>query len=213
MTSMQSLPALDTIPQEVLEQIAFCAATDSLLGPPSAIVPLLCTNRKINSYLSFTTNHHLYARIFMEKFDCSTVLRRLDSESWTASVLSKELQRRFTYLKRLRARSDSILKSSLTSEHKKELRDSLWTAYIMMLENDGKNETQLRDYAMISDWLKEYLFDDCGGSSAKALISMGRWPRETEQTSLAMWLLWFLLRPGECLLVMSLLSISLILAR
>jgi hypothetical protein len=66
----------------------------------------------------------------------------------------------------------------------------------MMLENDGKNLRQLREYAKIDDWLKEYWFDDHGASWAKMAIRVDQWPSDSGQTSLAMWLFWFLLKPG-----------------
>lgn len=66
----------------------------------------------------------------------------------------------------------------------------------MMLENDGKNEQQLLDYAEIDVWLMEYWFDEQGASSAVSMIYQPVWPVEDEKNSLAMWLFWFLLRPG-----------------
>lgn len=66
----------------------------------------------------------------------------------------------------------------------------------MMLENDGKNERQLLDYAEMDAWLLEYLFDDEGASSAAHMVIQQAWPIEDENNSIAMWLFWLLLRPG-----------------
>ncbi|KAG6336312.1 hypothetical protein ID866_2788 [Astraeus odoratus] len=76
------------------------------------------------------------------------------------------------------------------------LHDLLWLAYLMMLENDGKNEQQLRHYANIEAWLMDYWFDDEGSSLASYRISQDQWPLEDVKNSIAMWLLWLLLRPG-----------------
>ncbi|KAI6112051.1 hypothetical protein EV401DRAFT_234306 [Pisolithus croceorrhizus] len=67
----------------------------------------------------------------------------------------------------------------------------------MMLENDGKNEQQLRAYANMEAWLIDYWFDDMGASLASYRISRDQWPLEDENNSLAMWLLWFLVRPDS----------------
>jgi hypothetical protein len=187
--------SLGAVPQEVLEHIALFVATENFLGPPSALVPLLATNSKINYYLSIVSNQHFYARLFTYKFDVGPVIRRLGSDRTTPRVLSGELQRRCLCLKRIRARVDSIVNPIATYEEG-TLSGVLWVAYLMMLENDGKNEQQLRDYAKIDDWLREYWFDDNGASFAKMAIRMDQWPPNSEQTSLAMWLFWFLLKPG-----------------
>jgi hypothetical protein len=73
----------------------------------------------------------------------------------------------------------------------------LWMGYLMMLENDGKNEQQLRDYAEMDVWLNEYWFDPQGASFTTLSIKIDRWPPDNEQNSLAMWLFWFLLNPGQ----------------
>jgi hypothetical protein len=193
-------PSLDTIPVDVLEHIAFFVGAETFLGPPSGIVALLCTNRRIHSCLSTAATHHLYARIFTYKFDCASGGRRLDADCMTAAALTGELQRRFLYLGRIRKRLDSVItgkQSQVVSSGEDVLQQLLWIAYLMMLENDGKNEQQLRDYARMDLWLNEYFFDDCGASFAQSSIKMNRWPAHSEQISLAMWTFWFLLKPGE----------------
>lgn len=189
--------SLDTITMDVLEHIAFFLGTVTFLGPPSAIVALLSTNRRIHSCLSTASNHHLYARIFAYKFDCASASRRLNPECTTAAALSGELQRRFFYLGRVRERLDSVVKPSQVRSGGEALQQVLWVAYLMMLENDGKNEQQLRDYARMDLWLNEYFFHDHGASYAKSSIGVNRWPEHNEQTALAMWTFWFLLKPGE----------------
>lgn len=189
---------LDTVPPEILEHIAYLLATDNLLGPPSALIPFLGTNREVYSRLSVFSNHHLYARIFAAKFDLVPAIRRLGLERTSPEILTRELQRRCTYLKRMRARLDSTVDPSRKEDTPEgnPLHELLFHAYLLMLENEGRNEQQLRDYAKIDDWLKEYWFHECGASRAKQLISADQWPPHNEETSLAMWLFWFLLKPG-----------------
>lgn len=189
-----TVSSLDTVPQEVLEHIAFFSATEIFLGPPSGLIPLLLANRKVYSGLSIHSNHHLYARVFAHKFDIGPVIRRLGSERTTPQILTGELQRRCFYLKRIRARLDSIYSSG--DEHAC-LKDSLFQAYFLMLENEGNNELQLREYAGIDRWLREYWFHEDGASRAVACLRTGKWLPETQERSLAMWLFWFLLRSGQ----------------
>ncbi|KAJ8483488.1 hypothetical protein ONZ45_g14592 [Pleurotus djamor] len=199
--SMRARPSLSTIPQEILEHITFVAATQDFLGPPSAIIPLLCINKRFNSCLSIKRNPLLYSRIFSVKFDISPPLRRLRCGTQpTATILAEELRRRFWYLTRMRNRIDSTVDSKAhNSDGTESLRSLLWTAYLMMLENDGKNEKQLREYGRIDDWLREFWFDEHGASFAKSYIQRDRWPPNNDSTSLAMWLFWFLLKPEEYL--------------
>lgn len=186
-------PSLGMVPQEVLEHIAFFAATDGVLGPPAGIIPLLALNRATNDALSFKNNPTLYARIFSEKYDDGAPLRRLGVAQLPATALAEELQRRSVVLKRIRARLDS--RASSTDRH---LGRVLWTAYLMVLENDGKNERQLLEYAQIREWLKEYLFDPAGASNIVKTIDVAdKWITNSEQLSLALWLFWYLLNPGK----------------
>lgn len=188
--------SLGSVPQEVLEHISFFAATQSLVGPPSGLPPLLLTCRNVYQALSFDTNPYLYARIFIYKFDTSSVFRRLGSHVSAPRVLANELKKRWTHLKRIRSRTNSRIRHTESHQPSPSLIESLWLSYLMMLENDGKNEQQLLEYAEMDVWLMEYWFDDEGASSAVHMILRRAWPIEDEKNSIAMWLFWFLLRPS-----------------
>ncbi|KAI6143479.1 hypothetical protein BKA82DRAFT_25105 [Pisolithus tinctorius] len=187
------------LPQEVLEDIAYFAATESRVGPPLDLPPLLRTCRNIYQRLSFENNPVLYARIFTFKFDTRAALRRLGSSISFPRTLAIELRKRFTHLKLIRAGAGARVHhhSAEHGESPSYLRDLLWLAYLMMLENDGKNERQLREYANMETWLIDYWFDEKGASLASHRISRDQWPLEDEKNSLAMWLLWFLVRPDS----------------
>ncbi|KAF8549841.1 hypothetical protein OG21DRAFT_1469523 [Imleria badia] len=188
--------SLESVPQEVLEHIAFFAATQSPIGPPSGLPPLLLTCRSICRALSFEANPYLYARVFNYKFDTRSVFRRLGSHVNARQVLANELKKRWIYLKQIRARTSCRLRHPESHQPSPPLIDLLWLAYLMMIENDGKNEQQLLDYAEMDAWLTEYWFDDQGASLAPHMIIQQTWPIEDEKNSIAMWLFWFLLRPG-----------------
>lgn len=190
------MASLDSIPQEVLEHIAFFVATDAWLGPPSNLVPLLVSNRRIHSLLSITTNPHLYARVFANKFDLQPVSKRLGVDALSPSVLSVELKQRSIYLKRIRLRRDAYSTKG-GGRSKVSLHQLLFHVYIWLLENEGKNERQLRDYARIDTWLHEFWFNYDGASNAMRLIQEDKWPTNDRNAALAMWLYWFLLKPGE----------------
>ncbi|PFH48855.1 hypothetical protein AMATHDRAFT_148969 [Amanita thiersii Skay4041] len=189
--------ALDAIPQEVLEHIAFFTATDSFLGPPSTLIPLICVNRHLHSCLSFTANYHLYARIFADKFDITAVTRRLGADKLAPHILALELQRRCFYLSRLRARVDAKFDDLSDKDIDPIVEELLYNVYLMMLENDGKNERQLREYGLVSLWLRDYWFDRMGASRVPYNILRERWPPNTRSTSIAMWLLWLFLEPDK----------------
>ena len=98
MSSDANLSTFARVPQEVLEHIAFFAATDSFLGPPSGIVPLLVLNRSMYAALSPQANPYLYARIFASKFDLASATRRMGSDALPATALAEELRRRLALI-------------------------------------------------------------------------------------------------------------------
>ena len=186
------MTALDRIPQEIFEHIAFYVASSDFLGPPSGIVPLICLNRYI--YTLLASNEHLYARIFSAKFDTAAAERRLGPKWIVPGVLALELQRRCFYLKRLRAQVDARINEGSDDDTLEEL---LFHVYLMMLENDGKNALQLREYGRIESWLRIYWFDEAGSSLASLNLLKHKWPTSNARLSVAMWLLWFFPKFGS----------------
>ncbi|KAF7297339.1 hypothetical protein MIND_00967300 [Mycena indigotica] len=181
---------LETVPHEILERIAYLVATERVIGPPSSLISLLCTNRQIHSQLSLTNNQYLYARIYQAKFDFGRLASKL-----SPNVLAHELVHRCRILTRIRAQTDSTVRPRST-EPGDTVYELLFHAYLMMLENAGNNERQLRDYANIGNWLRNYLFDE-HLPLLRGTNRVENWPLQNEHTSLAMWLFWFLLRPDD----------------
>ena len=226
--------AFDSIPQEVLENIAFYAVASNPVGPPRELAPLLLVNRRLNAALSGASNPHLHSRIFSCKFDTAALVRRLGSGAATARKLTAELRRRCVQLAKLRAKvgctvgvltetttttssGDSNNNNNknnkkqkkisdgagggaggdeVTEEGMRALHEMLWTGYVMMLENDGKNERQLREYAHLDDWLRAFWFAENGASFARLELGDNSWPPYNDLADVSMWLLWFLLKPG-----------------
>lgn len=190
---------LETVPQEVLEHVTFFSVAHSFLGPPATLLSLLLANRKFYSRLSFTSNPHLYARIFAHKFDIEPVVRRLGPDRTTPPILAHELKLRCLLLKQFRTRLDSTIQPGPDYETDLETRsrhELLCHAYLMMLDNEGKNEKQLREYAKLDDWLREYWFAEMGASRAVSFLGAELWLPESPERSIAMWLFWFFLTPG-----------------
>jgi hypothetical protein len=220
--------AFDSIPQEVLENIAFYAVASEPLGPPRELAPLLLVNRRIHAALSSASNPHLHSRIFSSKFDAAPLVRRLagttrsssssssssSNSKTTARKLAAELRRRCVQLSRLRAKVGCTVGAfegvrakdgggkeveggvGVTDEGMRALHEMLWTAYVMMLENEGKNERQLREYARLDRWLRVFWFAEDGASFARVEIRENAWPPRNDLADVSMWLFWFLLKPG-----------------
>ena len=189
------------MPQEILEHIAYFAATDTFLGPPDGLVPLLAVDRRTHAALSMTANPYLWSRIFAAKFDLASPLRRLAAAGRTVgpAEICEELKLRCTLLRTVRRRTDALATSyTLSPTHRDALRSVLWLAYLMMLENDGANERQLREYAQFDVWLRDFLFHQQGASLAAWSVNADLWPPNDERAALALWLFWYLLKPGEC---------------
>jgi hypothetical protein len=173
--SYKDMPAspLCVIPAEVLENIALEVVLATPLGPPSPLIPILCTCKRINNILCFEKNRNLYARIFNCKFDTSATHRRLGSRSVPSRSLADQLLSYTNALQDIRA-------GDIYSPH---VNTTLWTAFLMMLENDGKNRAQL-DWAGLDAFISRYI---------KNRLTEGRdqrrgWPVENEGNSLALWL-------------------------
>ncbi|TBU42697.1 hypothetical protein BD309DRAFT_865776 [Dichomitus squalens] len=194
------MSSLATIPQEVLEHIAFFAATDGFLGPPAGITALLSVDRRTHAVLSVSSNPYLWSRIFAFKFDVACPSWRIGEKDRAIGPAEacEEFKLRCTLLKRIRSRTDCLATSyALSPTHRDALRSILWMAYLMMLENDGKNDLQLREYARFDVWLKDFLFHPTGASLAAWSVKIDLWPPNDERSALALWLFWYMLKPDE----------------
>lgn len=162
------------LPLELLQDIVFWVATeDTSIACLNNLIPLLLLDRETSRFLSPNSNHPLYARIYATKFDTKTTTRRLGKERLTAYGLVEELKRRCVHLRTIR---------TLPSELEL-IKPAIWTAFVMMLENDGKNERLLLEHALIAHWLKHYWV------GISVILEGGGWPSNTLFHSICMWLL------------------------
>ncbi|KAF5341371.1 hypothetical protein D9758_012282 [Tetrapyrgos nigripes] len=173
MTSLET----SMLPAEVWGRIAFyaVASEETFLGPPSAISSLLLTCRWLYQSLNFRSNPGFYARVFRFKFDYDAPLRRLGMEWLTTRCLAVELKKRMEVLKRVRRREEYS-------------SQDLWTCYLMMSENDGRNERQLVEWARLYPYLQRAAsmrFESDPNSSAS-------WYSGSECTALILWLWWMI---------------------
>jgi hypothetical protein len=176
--------SFESLAIEIVEHIAFLTVAGcqtQLLGPPKEILPLLLTSRSLHGILSSDNNSHLYAKIFDFKFDSLAPNRRLGPRWTTTPCLTFELRKRFTAL-------DRIKRGDFSS-----IIEDLWTAYLLMIESDGKNETQLIEWAKIKDYLQLAI----GNMANTVPGSQNIWFTETEGASLAVWLLWLTSNQGD----------------
>ncbi|KAG8968796.1 hypothetical protein FRC03_005976 [Tulasnella sp. 419] len=177
------MPSLDQIPYDILYQIADFILIDSPQGPPETVfASLLVTSKAIH----YATSVALKVLAFRAQFDTAAIRRRFPSSS-TPSTFASELERRWRSLKRIRwAGSDpSLWGNEYTSQ---QIQNDLWQAFFLLLENDGKNWAQLVEWAQLRVYIRVFLQYDMIPA-----CSNGELPQETEERSLAMWILWLLI--------------------
>jgi hypothetical protein len=177
--SLRSSP-LCRIPNEVLTRIVLCLVAQSPLGPPSDVVSLLCTCNHIWEILDFGNNFSLWSEIFKQKFDITSAKRR--GYPHTAIPVAYQL---FLYCHTLR--------EIRTWTPGRELsQDTLQMAYVMMLENDGKNRAQLLWAGLdrVVDYhLRRHLWEN--------RHELSGWPDDNDRNTFVLWLKWFLTTEEE----------------
>ncbi|KAG8862769.1 hypothetical protein FRB96_000779 [Tulasnella sp. 330] len=178
--------SLDTLPDDILTNIALELAALYPRGPPSVVfVALGATCRSLAFALSLLSPH-VYNAIFRIQFDVAALERRL-CIPLVPSIVAPELVRRWRSLKRIRwaaSAGSSVWGDLYPLEH---IQQDMWVAYTLLLENDGKNWEQLVGWAMLRAYVHAYVdWDLTPASSAHDL------PEETEVRSLGLWFLWFL---------------------
>lgn len=188
-----SRPALQTLPLEILNQIAFELVALQPLGPPCDILPLLCASSHFYQALSPDTNPVLFARIYRHKFDTSAVERRAFTPSHTQCV--DQLIHYCRTMQVLRSGDIYVEPRPMSGGDDDErcATDALFTAFMMMLEDDGKNARQLQEWAGADVFAERFL---------RRRLYEGResndgWPVESAPNSCALWLMWMLTTEGK----------------
>ena len=161
---------LFAIPQELLERIALHLALSNAAGPPVHLIALLTTCKYVRHVLSSTD---LYSKIFRGMFDVDAPRRRLGPRAHHSRFLVSQLKTYCTALRRIR-QGDIFAPDA---------EDILRTAFILLMENDGKNRAQLEwanTYDFVNSFVRRRLWQDL----------VNGWPRDTPLHSLALWVMW-----------------------
>lgn len=172
---------LCALPSILLERIALETALLDPTAPPADLIPLLQSCRHIYNTLSLTHCKDLYARIFRAKFDIGAPLRRFGPAAIYSQNLAEQLTRYCLALKHIR--TGDIFSPSILVD--------FWTAFIMMSENDGKNEHQLES-AGLADYVERFTIERLWEDRSR----YNQWPAETTINALALWLMWFTTNHG-----------------
>ncbi|CUA71567.1 putative mitochondrial 2-oxodicarboxylate carrier [Schizosaccharomyces pombe 972h-] [Rhizoctonia solani] len=174
----------NTLPPEVIQHIAVAACELTLAGPPNELAMLLPLSQAVHAALSAEHNPGFHARIFSAKFDSRAPTRRFAEagQPLTARSFANDLPRRWKALKRIR-RVSSVGRMVVCSEDHQ--REDLWLVYLMFLECDGNNWTQLQ-WARLDGYLRAVLSEELMPSSRPGYMI------ETTTRALGLWLMWFL---------------------
>lgn len=165
-----------TLPDELIHQCSFHVVAPNPLGPPHVLIPLALTCRALNQVVS---SHTFRARLFRLMFDVGAVTRRLFNPR--DSDLADELERCCMVLKEIR-------RGDVTESVESLVEDTLWSAYILMLSNDGKNYAQL-EHAGLDAYVREFIMTRLWEGRE---TNQG-WPLDNINNSNALWLMWMTL--------------------
>lgn len=177
-------PRFESLPEHILEEIVLSGVNATSYGPPTSLASLLRVCKRISSVLARENNPVLYARIFRSRFDTAAPYRRFGQFTLGPSQRADECIRRFKCMQRLR--SNTYTESD---EDNALLRQDLWTAYLMFLENDGKNMAQLIDYGNINILASNFV--RMSGRLHKGVSEAAGWTVDNEINALVLWVFWF----------------------
>ncbi|KAF8954210.1 hypothetical protein BDZ97DRAFT_1928581 [Flammula alnicola] len=161
---------LTSLPTELIHNIIYALVAHHPLGPPTAILPLLCTSKGLHAIASAPA---LLARIARLKFDVGAVTRRL-FHPYTDD-LAEQLVHACRLLQALRRGDVNDIDAD----------GHLFTALLLMLDNDGKNYAQL-EWAGVHVYVDEFV---------QQKLWVGReandgWPLDNQGNACALWLMW-----------------------
>ena len=167
---------LFVLPLEVIHSIFFALVAQRPLGTPSALVPLFTTSRDFHA---IATSPLLLARVFRLKFDTGAVTRRHFLPMH--ADLKEQLVHACILLRALRA-GDYLAQDA---------GNHLFSALVLLLENDGKNYAQL-EWAGVSEYAEEFVKRRLW----KGAETNDGWPLDNANNASALWVLWLTLTKG-----------------
>lgn len=202
-----------SLPSEIVDLIAYFSAIDLLPHPaalhakrklsgqdltactvqPGGLSHLLLTCRQLHRQLELKRNPLLYADVFRAKFDAAAIGRRFGQEAVSSQALADEYRRRCIILKRIRAacREDALRPEGNNELGAANLKENLWLAYMMMLENDGQNLKSL-EWADIHQYLQLHHTQEM----LESAIEPG-YPPDSEDRALAVHIYYLITDPAR----------------
>lgn len=171
------MPALGI---DIWEDIAYSVLTDAkqFSDRLSGLTNLCLISPQVYNSIRFDKNSRLYARLFRFKFDYAAPTRRLSIRWRNTRCLALEFKKRMETLERIRRREDLEV-------------DDLWTCYLMMLENDGRNERHLVEGALLYQYIHKFTIARFNAPRDDP----SSWFVNDEITSLTLWLWWMIFFP------------------
>ncbi|GHJ85478.1 hypothetical protein NliqN6_1880 [Naganishia liquefaciens] len=153
---------------------------------PSPLVPLLHTSRAIHAALTLRANPSLYARIFEDKFDVEAARRRLPRDEVHDGALASELRQRCVAMQHLK---EAVASGDVARFEEQDV----YTVYLMLIENDGKNLKYLLSPAAQAPLLAFlFLYHD---RDLAPTATMPGLPPKTPKRALILWIIWLLTSP------------------
>ncbi|CAA7264935.1 unnamed protein product [Cyclocybe aegerita] len=162
--------SLHALPTELLHNIAQALVATNPLGPPRELIPLILTCRAWHAIFTADT---LLAAICRLKFDTAAVTRRAFTPH--THDLAEQLVHACTLLRAIRAGDVYDI----------DAHEHLFTAYMLMLDNDGKNYAQLEWAGMgayVARFVRRRLWEECAANEG--------WPVDNAANACALWLMW-----------------------
>ncbi|EIN03979.1 hypothetical protein PUNSTDRAFT_128535 [Punctularia strigosozonata HHB-11173 SS5] len=167
--------ALDRLAPEILARISFFLAAPELattVASPS-LVALHLTSRALHAALQAYATP-LRALLYRATFDTAAAAQRLPPLWCTPRCFAAELAARLPALRRVRRRAN------IRADEAELVRD-LWTVFVLLLEDSGKNYALLTRVCGVRAWVRDIV-----------CVVFGRGPHRPDLTlaSLAVWVLW-----------------------
>lgn len=171
------------IPTELFHRIVLWLI--DLTGSLRDVSSLLCTCDEIWNKLDFGHNSYLWGRIHALRFDTTAAYRR-GYHDFDYRTQAGETRHKSVVLQEI---------TRWTPGDELSL-DTLRRAYVMILEDDGKNRKLL-----IAAGLKNAVVQLCPATLRANRVN--NWPVDDEYATLLLWMLWFLTTKGvfNCFLI------------
>ncbi|KAG6829275.1 hypothetical protein H0H92_005095 [Tricholoma furcatifolium] len=177
---------LTSLPFEIFNKIVYELTCLEPLGPPSIVIPLMQTCRRIHHLLSPDNNTSLYGEIYRFKFDTGAVSRRAFVP--TPTQCTAQLRRTIAAMRVFRSQDVCHRLRPDGPAHEFDLFEALQIAFVMLLDDDGRNSVQLLLWAQADVFVKNLirlrLYEGSQHNDG--------WPVGETVIAHALWIMWLL---------------------